>query len=189
MTKLSVRFLSVVVFQFLLLVGVIGYKQFTVATGETVRLQTVPVDPRSLFQGDYVVLRYVISSPDPATLAGEDYFGARQTVYVALRVENGIATPTGLYRRRQDVPAGELYIIGKVTDVAAFRPGPTPASGVSPVRVEYGIENVFVEEGTGKQIERTPAERVSVEVKVDRFGHAVAWRILIDGQTFKAKGR
>src|SRR5882724_7575045 len=41
--------------------GLIVQKQLVLADGQTVFLQLVPVDPRSIIQGDYMMLRY---SPD-----------------------------------------------------------------------------------------------------------------------------
>ena len=35
----------------------------TLTTGETILLRVVPVDPRDLFRGDYVILSYEISRP------------------------------------------------------------------------------------------------------------------------------
>ena len=58
------KFIIIVLFQVLLLVGIIAYRQYWVATGERVLLGTEPVDPRDIFRGDYVTLNYEISSLD-----------------------------------------------------------------------------------------------------------------------------
>ena len=39
-----------------MIIGFITVKEFTLQTGEVVTLKTVPVDPRDLFRGDYVIL-------------------------------------------------------------------------------------------------------------------------------------
>ena len=55
-------------------------------TGEEIRLKTIPVDPRSLFRGNYARLRYGIS-----TIKGED-LGMKQNlrngkvVYIKLKL-------------------------------------------------------------------------------------------------------
>jgi uncharacterized membrane-anchored protein len=174
MTNLSYRFLGVVGLQFLLLFGVIGYKQYTVATGETVVLKVVPVDPRSLFRGDYVRLSYDISTIDPARLGGADYLTAGETVFVELAPgDGGYWSAVAVYQDRRSVEDGHVLIKGKAT-TSRFGSDRT-------VRVEYGVEEVFVPEGSGRAIE-TSREQVGVEVKVDRFGNAVARKIVIEGR-------
>ena len=55
-------FFGIVLFQLVILLGMIGFNEATFAFGKSVVLQTVPVDPRDLFRGHYVVLRYKIST-------------------------------------------------------------------------------------------------------------------------------
>lgn len=182
MNRLSFRFLAVAGFQFLILFGVIGFKQYTLAAGETVLLEVQPVDPRSLFQGDYVRLSYDISTLDTSTLAGDDYFGPRATVYVELApADDGYWHAVAVFDERRAVPDGHVLIKGKTQD-GRF--------GFSDrrVRVEYGIEEVFVPEGSGRAVETTRTG-LGLEVKVDRFGNAVPRRVLLDGEPFKLKRR
>ena len=47
--------------QTLALVGMIGVQQYTLNEGTPVLLETEPIDPRSLFRGDFVILNYAIS--------------------------------------------------------------------------------------------------------------------------------
>ena len=50
----------------LLILGVINFQIFmkekTINSGRTMLLQLVPVDPRSLMQGDYMILRYAMAN-------------------------------------------------------------------------------------------------------------------------------
>ncbi|MFP2928769.1 GDYXXLXY domain-containing protein [Pyxidicoccus sp. 3LG] len=41
--------------------GLVAQKEYVLATGQTVLLRLAPRDPRSLMQGDYMVLNYAIS--------------------------------------------------------------------------------------------------------------------------------
>ena len=43
--------------------------------GQEIRLPTVPIDPRDLFRGDYVILRFAIEQFDKSLLSDEDYLG------------------------------------------------------------------------------------------------------------------
>ena len=52
--------------------------------------------------------------------------------------------------------------------------------------VEYGIEEVFVPEARGRDVE-SARDRVGLEVRVDRFGESVARRVLIDGKPLDAR--
>ncbi len=60
--KFKIAFFAIVAAQMVLLLAMIGVKEYTLRTGTTVVLQTVPVDPRSLLQGDYVILQYKIAT-------------------------------------------------------------------------------------------------------------------------------
>ncbi len=107
------RFWALVLFQLLLLAGIIGYRQFWLATGERVRLRTTPVDPRDLFRGDYVRLSYEISTLDLDRLDGDDKFDRNEKVYVVLRQDaDGTFRPVSTL----DTPprGGERFIRGRV---------------------------------------------------------------------------
>jgi uncharacterized membrane-anchored protein len=175
-------FLGAIAIQFLLLFSVIGYKQYTIVTGTTVVLQVEPLDPRSLFRGDYVRLNYTISTLDLNQVGGDDFFGYRQTVYVELAPgENGLWQAVSVEGGRRDVPDGHVLIKARTELVNAQREPST-------LRLRYGIEEVFIPEGSGRDVEQA-GNRVLVEVKVDRFGNAVPRHILIDGQPFNLKRR
>ena len=183
MDRLTFRFLGVVALQFLILSSIIGYKQYTVVTGETVRLKVQPIDPRSLFRGDYVRLSFDISQLDLNRLAPDEYFGSRDTVYVELAPgDDGYWHAVAAYRTRRAVEDGHILLKGKTESARFF--GPDQPS--STVAVDYGIEEVFVPEGSGRAVETSRAE-LGLEVRVDRFGNAVPRRILVDGEPFKLK--
>ena len=76
----QVAFWIVVVGQLVFLLAFIGYKEADLRDGTDVILQTAPVDPRSLLQGDYAILDYEI-----ATLPQRDYAPTGDYVYVGLR--------------------------------------------------------------------------------------------------------
>jgi hypothetical protein len=59
-------------------------EQWTLETGVPVLLETQPIDPRSLFRGDYVRLNYTVSDLDLDVLSGEDEFRRHDDVYVVL---------------------------------------------------------------------------------------------------------
>jgi len=169
---LKVKFMAAVGLQLLVLVGLIGSRQWTLMTGRPVLLETVPVDPRSLFRGDYVILRYKISTLDPEIIPPDEETPRRgQTVYVTLCPQGRYWEAAAASRRRPPVGPEEVVIKGR------WRGGH---------RVQYGIEQYFVPEGQGREIERLRGRRadgaaqLAVEVAVDRAGRAAIKRLIYE---------
>lgn len=154
--------------------GFIGYKEYTLRTGQEVLLRTVPVDPRDLFRGDYVVLRYDISSLNPQSVTFErDDFKPGDRIFVSLDIEERYAVATGVYFQS---PKEGLFIKGKLKDVSSGR-----------LNVEYGIESYFVPEGRGRDIERELEKSIDARVIIDTLGNAIIKALLVDGQEVKFK--
>ncbi len=170
------------------LAAMIADKQWTLSTGTPVLLQTEPVDPRSLFMGDYARLNYTISQlplTGEAALAGDKDFKRHDTVWVALKPEPGGAKAISVHHQRNAVPAGLIALKGEVDD---FDGGGWVRTGNRQARqhtlfVRYGIEQYFVQEGTGRQIERpTGGEKVTIHVAIDSRGKAGIQAVLLDGR-------
>jgi uncharacterized membrane-anchored protein len=154
----------VVALQVMVVLVFVGAKEYTLRGGEEIVLTTVPVDPRDLFRGDYVVLRYDIS-----TVAGR--FAVGDTVYLRLIESDSAWRPQ--YASKESPGPDETFIRGRVVRQVESRPG------VPQVEVEYGIESYFVPEGTGRAIEQQRG-KLRVRVVVDRSGNAVIKDLLMD---------
>ena len=146
----------------------VGFSEQIKQTGERIVLQTVPVDPRSLLQGDYAILNYEIGIPQRVEdavprLRDDLQRGAR--VFVTLEGEGDVWQATGYHRTRPR--PGQLFITGYADD-----------SG----RLDFGIGTYFVPEGTGHIVEN--ARDVKVRVFIDRDGDAVIDDVLVDGVPF-----
>ena len=168
--RVRIAFILVVAAQLALLIGMVGFKEFTLQTGTDVVLQTVPVDPRSLLQGDYVILRYEIGIPERARdayplLRNLPSANRGSQWYVTLKQQGGVWVATGYYLSRQQ--AGPVAIKGNYN---------------SRGELDFGIGTYFVPEGTGLAIER--ANDVKVRVAVDTDGTAVIKEVLVDGRPF-----
>ncbi|NWF94440.1 MAG: GDYXXLXY domain-containing protein [Syntrophaceae bacterium] len=106
------KFILLVLLQVAVLSGIIAYRQYWVATGERILLKTAPVDPRDLFRGDYVNLRYDISTIDLEKLGVKERFQERERVYVVLeRNPDSTFDATSVSRV---LPAGKRFIQGRV---------------------------------------------------------------------------
>lgn len=160
-------FLIIGVFWVVLIGGFIGFKEFTLKTGNEILLKTVPVDPRDLFRGDYVILRYEISTIDTNTLAlNASNFKVEDKIYVSLNVGNDkIGNVVGISKQS---PLSGDFIKGTVKSTYENR-----------ITVEYGIESYFVPEGKGREIERNRG-KIYTKVAVDKFGNAVIKSLIMD---------
>ena len=157
-----IAFWAIVAAQLAFLIGFIGVREVALRTGTEVVLQTVPVDPRSLLQGDYAILDYEIARlPD-----WMDGFSEGRTVYVVLQEERDVWTSSSYTEERSRV-AGEVFIKGRIDRIG---------------HADFGIGTYFVPEGTGRVVER--AQDVKVVVSVDEDGNAVIKDVLVDGETF-----
>lgn len=159
--------------------------------GTEVRLKTVPVDPRDLFRGDYVVLAYPISTVDgPA--GGDGGFRSGDAVFVTLtRDGEGFAQARAVSRTRPAAADGEIVIAGRVKSTGACALNDAGeadcASGRRRLRIAYGLESYFVPQGEGRAIETTPRARIEVVAAVSSGGEAAIKRLLIDGKLVYAE--
>lgn len=153
-----------------LMAGIVGTHEFTLRTGREVVLQTMPVDPRDLFRGDYVILSYPAGTLDLATLPNDLQQPAYgQTVYVVLATEGPHAAPKAVYAAR---PSQEpVFLKGQIKRIDGRR-----------LRVEYGIESFFVPEGKGRPLERAGGESLEVVAAVDRSGRAAIKSVRLNGK-------
>ncbi len=159
---MKIAFWVTVAGQIILLLAFIGVKENVLRTGATVLLQTVPIDPRSLLQGDYAILDYEI-----AEVSGHFVVSPGDEFYVEL-----IEGEDGVWR-------ADRYTLEKLDSVEVFIKGTVNSRG----RLDFGIGAYFVPEGTGRIIER--AGDVKVRVAVSSGGSAVIKELLVDGEPFE----
>ena len=166
-------FLLIGIFWLAIIIGFIGFKEFTLRSGQEILLKTRPVDPRDMFRGDYVVLNYEISSLDLNNIPSDSKeFKVNDKVYVSLKVENGYGSVAGVY---MNAPESGLYIKGKIIDASGSR-----------LIFEYGIESYFVPEGKGREVEQYRG-RLDVKVSIDKFGNAVIKSLVVEGKELNFK--
>ena len=84
-----------------LLGAMIGHRALILRDGAEVRLAIVPVDPRDLFRGDYVVLTYEIGELRLDRIAGDKAFRRGDPIHVVLRPDgDGRARAVSAHRTR-----------------------------------------------------------------------------------------
>lgn len=183
--NMTLRVSVILAVQILALLGMIGMKQWTLNSGTPIVLETAPIDPRSLFSGDYVRLNYTISTLTLEKLGGDREFKRHDTVYLVLQSAEPYATPVSVHRQMPQLGSGQVALKGEVEYVSDTRwnQQTRQLDPVKSLSVHYGIENYYVAEGTGHTLEQ-PADnaRVSVRVAVDRLGGAGISAILLNGK-------
>ncbi|MGE5240536.1 MAG: GDYXXLXY domain-containing protein [Bacteroidota bacterium] len=182
--RFGLRIAVIIVLQTVALLAMVGMKQYTLSTGVPVVLKTQPIDPRSLFRGDYVRLNYAISQLELDKLEGDKKFRRGDIVYVVLKQGDEYWQPVSVHSEYPAVSAGQVAIKGRVEFLNDFRwLGPDkPPEAVKSINVKYGIESYFVSEGEGRSLERPkPGETVSIRVVVDGYGNAAIKAVLVNG--------
>lgn len=157
--------------QIMVLLGMTFHRAQPLLYGDTILLRVVPVDPRDLFRGDYVILGYDFSLLPPQGVEGlpATAYGsvdnAGRTVYVSLVPESDgehwRADRFSLVR-----PTSGRFLCGTIREWN---------------RVEFGIESYYVQEGTGRDYEQAIRDRtLSAEVAVDVEGRAALRALRIE---------
>lgn len=182
-TKL--RIAVIIAVQSLALVFMIGMKQWTLNTGTPVVLETAPIDPRSLFSGDYVRLNYKISDLRLDEMPGDKDFKRHDRVYVLLKQGDPYWQPVSVHHDMPTALSGHVVIKGEITVANDFflNPETRKSEKVNHLSVRYGIESYFVPEGEGRALERPKeGEKVSIRVAVDKYGNAGIKSLLVNGK-------
>ncbi|MEW6645736.1 MAG: GDYXXLXY domain-containing protein [Pseudomonadota bacterium] len=178
---LTTRLLLIIVIQTLVLAGMIAKRQWTLTTGTPVLLETRPIDPRSLFRGDYVTFNYAISRLRLDELDGDEVFQRHDTIYVVLEPGAPYWRPRAVFH---ELPPGQVALRGRVQYAGEqwWNPETGKTETLRHVGVRYGIEDYFVPEGEGRKLERPAADEVvALGVAVDRFGNGAIQSLLING--------
>ncbi len=148
--------------------------------GVDVVLKTVPVDPRDLLRGDYVILSYDISTIPADKVTGG--FPAEPTdAQLSVRLEK---QPDGFWGVAEasfsTLAPKEGSVIARS---APFYFYPTPDSPQASLNADYGIERYYVPEGEGKVLEEARnASALSVTARVDDDGRMQIRLIAVDGK-------
>ena len=129
--------------------------------GTEVTLRTAPIDPRDPFRGDFVRLQYPMGMVSRAQWRGSE---------IDKTIERGTAVfaslrPTAEGRYALDYlsdqrPAQGVFIKGRTSHATTFRHPQL-------LNVRYGIEQYFVEQGRGRDIEQTRGHRNGLQVPME----------------------
>lgn len=160
---------------------IIGSRAAILQSGKEVLLKIEPVDPRDLLRGDYIIVRYEVSSLPVKLIAGlpaGELVSEARPVFLRLRKD-----PDGYWRTvsasLEPPPAApasedEADIQGAITAGWTLN-----ADTIIPV--SFGIERFYVPEGEGRAIESDLRERpFGIRVALARDGTPQI-KALVDG--------
>lgn len=149
--------IGMITLQLLILGWQIGQKEILLQSGTEIKLELAPVDPRSMLQGDYVILNYAITRE----LLKENIFAKNsERVLVVLRQEGDVYRYTGFYKYRgqwnlpYEEKEGDIVLRGNVRGYNLL----------------FGIEQYYVPEGTGREVEESTRFAI---LKVSKNGDAI----------------
>ncbi len=175
----KILFPVIVAAQIAVLGFMIAKQEILLTHGTKVLLKCQPIDPRSLFSGDYVILNYEISA------IGEDIIsksGIKETdqlekkeIFVALAIK-----PDGKHY-------GAVAVSEKIDELKKLYPliirGRVEYASKT-LRVRYGVESYFVPQKEGKIIEDSLKD-VSVEVSISESGESAISKLFIGDKEVK----
>ncbi|MEW6663325.1 MAG: GDYXXLXY domain-containing protein [Bacillota bacterium] len=138
---------AVLLLQIIILSIMVLNSYLVIFLGEKITLKVEPVDPRSLFQGDYVILNYSFNNLDLSHIEHDldPNTGYRDSVFYMVFTPQGEVWVPSFVTQNPAKVQGQVYIKGRgyyykdlYRQTLHFRPG---------------IEQFFVPEGKGKEIE------------------------------------
>ncbi len=172
----KIIFITAVILQAMVLLSMIARQEILLKNGTKIMLKCIPVDPRSLFSGDYVRLNYEISEIKPGESESDqkkfNEFRDGDTVYVALAKNRGDQFYSVADYSKSPADLKKTYSVllkGTVEDRYLS------------LRIRYGLETYFVPQNEGKDIETNLAE-VSAEVSVAEDGRSALSRLFVAGK-------
>jgi len=173
---------AVALFHVAALISMIAIHASPLILGGTILLKVQPVDPRDFFRGDYVILSYDIGRISIGDIEGvpesvvcgfrrlkrKEWLEGR-AVYVALEQEadgrHWRAAKASIHR-----PETGKYIRGRYSRRRSWRG-----------TLRFGIEAYFVQEGTGRDLERARnARQLSAEVALTSRGRAALRKLHVE---------
>lgn len=164
--------------------AVLGYmvesRASILRSGADIKLKTLPVDPRDLLRGDYVILSYPISTIPKSIITGvAPEAGGRARMSVRLKPGvDGLWTATEASFGDLAAADGSVVLRTQPFDYYAGVDG-LPET----LFVNYGIERYYVPEGEGKVLEDARnQEELEVEARVSKDGTPQIARLILRGE-------
>ena len=147
-------------------------------SGREMTVEVVPVDPRDIFRGEYVILGYTFSGTGDTPLPAGTRVG--DAVYADLKQGEGTKWDlVSVSSKHPDkVEPGHAVLKGIASYIWT-----SSEQGAIKGRIQYGIENYFVPEGEGHGLEeKVRDKKIDAILAVSASGEAAIKAIAVDGQ-------
>jgi uncharacterized membrane-anchored protein len=176
--KIAVRLMAIALIQTLVLGWMVWDRVTLLREGREVTLAVVPVDPRDLLRGDYVILSFSISRIDIANVTGDRDVDTGNLIYVGLKkFDGGLWKAVSVNKKRPQDQSDVVFIKGKIYQKT------DRINGSKTLRIDYGMEKYFIPEGDGPGLEKLRGEKVlSIVAAVSDSGEAGIKALLVRGQ-------
>ena len=151
-----------IAFQIIALIWIAAKREWIVQTGETAFIRTAPIDPRDIFRGDYVRLSYEAATFSKDQVRDgllERTLKRGDTVYVPVTLDKrGLIQPMYV----TDIqPEEGPFLRGHISN-RFYRDNEWNS-----LQVKYGIEQYFVQQGKGLEIEKQRGTRTGIQVPME----------------------
>ena len=166
---------AAVAFQVVVLAGMVAKAAMPLWTGTEIRVKTIPVDPRSMFRGNYARLRYEFGTLPDGALNEVEGLRVGEVVYVSLEQgEGGDYVFAGVSMER---PADGICLRGRLV-----RNSP-------PLRVKYGIEAFFAPKERALKLESDLRDGGTAVLMVTDGGRAALKDVIPNPDSGSGSGR
>lgn len=161
--KIVIALFITVIFQVIVLIGMVVKAALPMYTGIEIKVATLPVDPRSMFRGNYALLNYDFSRIEIDQLLASEELRNDEKIYVTLKIgRNSIYEYERITLQK---PKAGMFIQGRIKNQSY-------SGGVHSLRLEYGIEAYFAPKDKALAIERTLGAGAVAILMIDKDGHA-----------------
>ncbi len=160
--KIVIGLIIVICFQLFIHAGVYLNAVYPIWTGQVIKLKTMPVDPRSLFRGNYARLRYTISNIPARDINRLTSPRHGEIVYVKLKPStSGVWDYNGVSLKK---PNSAPFLRGRIQTSYHRTP--------NTYRIFYGIEAYFAPKKKALELEKKLRQNAVATIKVAKNGKA-----------------
>lgn len=146
--------------------------------GREIVAEVIPVDPRDLFRGDYVILGYQFGRSDVAVPEGT---ASGDKIYVTMKEAAPGQWEVVRTSAAYEHPADPAQIVLK--GIVSYISSPAIDGAPPKASIRYGIESYFVPEGQGRDLEQQVRDKkISAILAVGASGEVAIKALMVDGK-------
>jgi len=152
--KIGLAMFTAFVFQLIILAGLSGKGLVPRITSDRVRFNVVPIDPRDMMRGEYIILGYEFSRLPNDDSMLDDKMKSYKNQSLTGDVKNPMVYVTLKFNVKDDIHKGIFFSSSPPTS-GRYIKGKLKAYN----SIEYGIESFYVQEGKGQMYEQAIREK------------------------------